>query len=888
MKNLLKLLNGNSTLLASIEKCEKQGTPILDKYITNFPDYTDHTINHSKKVLEYAEYALAKEVKNLTQDEIYILIMAGFLHDIGMCPTNEMKKRIKESPEFKASNKSFEDYLRNIHHELSYEYITKHWKKLGIVNEVYAEAIGLVGMGHRIVDLLDFDNYNTEFPVQSGTEYVCLPYLAAVLRLADELDITNDRTPELLFDEYLPENKISKKEWEKHKANYFVNFSKQTIKITSKCENKDLYFALLKQYSKIEDVIKYVTKVIYTLPQNDRALKIEFIKLEKDIKTIGFIPKQIGFTFDLQNTINTFIGNNIYKDKYVSIRECLQNAIDTCRYKNGITKSEYIPEINVTLEKDKLIISDNGVGMDDFIIENYFSKLAKSYYTDNVITREFEAISQFGIGVFSYFLLCDYFEVETKKEGKPAIKFRTTKDAQSFFHFYDKSSKQKAGTTITIFLKSEISFDDLFYQIKHYIRFLEFPVNIYYKERHETINKNEFRLDKTELLGGKIDRHHRGKLNKLVTINAVIDDDECEGELGLLIGKDEQGYYLPIKKYDELKTYDTSHIEISQKGIYVGIHKERRIKNVIGKINLKHKNDIDLGRYQIKSNKIINEVYEKFYKIIFVELFKNWHSKHPSSRQSLTSSLIGNYFGRYSRTDLGFLKEFFHELYFKVYINDKIEFYKYGELIQLSELLIYTDDSPFWNQRTNSTSRYQEVYQCFMIPMIIEEWAPPAAFILDIFISRKNSITVKLAPKHWYYVVKPNEVAPYLSKTNLLKPNFNCYPFNCPHLCAYTNLWVEKAFNLNHNIIQYYINHVTEINQQQKSFSLFTEFLREFERFISDIHSSSSEMKDPTSEIIYLNTILNKINEARGTHFKLSKNDFPDWVNEKIEWEKKN
>ncbi|MBL0337275.1 MAG: hypothetical protein IPP73_18655 [Chitinophagaceae bacterium] len=72
----------------------------------------------------------------------------------------------------------------------------------------------LVGMGHRVADLLDFDRYKPEFPVQSGSEYVCLPYLAAILRLADELDITNDRTPELLFDEYLPDNKVSKRNGE--------------------------------------------------------------------------------------------------------------------------------------------------------------------------------------------------------------------------------------------------------------------------------------------------------------------------------------------------------------------------------------------------------------------------------------------------------------------------------------------------------------------------------------------------------------------------------------------------------------------------------------------------------------------------------------------------
>ncbi len=173
--------------------------------------------------------------------------MAGFLHDIGMCPTSKMKTRILESNEFKESNKSFENYLRDIHHELSYEYITTHWEKLGIINDTYAHAVALVGMGHRVVNLffLDFDQYKPEYAVKNGTEFVCLPYLASILRLSDELDITNDRTPELLYSEYLPENKVSKKEWDKHKSNYFVNFSNHTIKVTAKCTDKDIYYAYL-------------------------------------------------------------------------------------------------------------------------------------------------------------------------------------------------------------------------------------------------------------------------------------------------------------------------------------------------------------------------------------------------------------------------------------------------------------------------------------------------------------------------------------------------------------------------------------------------------------------------------------------------------------------
>lgn len=884
MDKLIKKLEGNANLLASIKNCEIQVTPILQGFITNFPEYTDHSINHSKTVLGYAEHLLNTEIEKLNEDEAYILIMAGFLHDIGMCPTNEMKEQILESSLFNDSGKQFEDYLRDIHHELSYIYITTKWKELKIVSETYAEAIGLVGMGHRKVELLDFDKYNPEFVVKSGSDFVCLPYLAGVLRLADELDITNDRTPELLYNEYFPTNRVSKEEWEKHKANYFVTFNKPTIKITSKCVDKDLYYALLKQYNKIDSVIKYVQKIAITIPQNERRLKVDFLKLEKDIKTIGFVPKDIGFSFDLQNTINTFIGDNIYKDKFVAIRECLQNAIDTSRYRKQLTNNAFAPEIIINLNDKELTVSDNGLGMDEFIIENYFAKLAKSYYKENKISNEFEAISQFGIGVFSYFLICDFFEVDTKQEGKSAVKFRATKDADSYFNFYDNSTKATTGTSITFFLSKEISIEELIDQVKHYIRFVEFPIVINYKDRHEVISSNNFIIDKFEMLGKHVEREYLDTLQNLVTLETNISDDECEGVVGLLFAKDSDGTFVPIKNYDTLKTYHTSVIELSQKGIYIGNTIDGRLNNVIGKINLKKKNDIDLGRYHIKNNSKIENITERFYKICFEKLFENWRLKSLSSKRYLSRDLIGYYFEHHSHFKPQFFELLFNDLYYQVYTGDDIKYLSINEIACLEEFMIVRGNKPFWEGRNPPSINFKEIFDLFKKPLIIEEWAPPASFILNIFKERENNIEVKCASEHWYFSIKPNETNPFATQANILTPKFEGYSFNQPHICAYTNLWTETPLNLNHPIVKYYTVNKEKINKQQRLYKNFDDFFVSIKQFISNFHFSSSEMKNPTSEIAYLNSLITKINETEGTQFILTEKDFPSWVNEKLQW----
>jgi hypothetical protein len=64
MNELLAKIKGNAILLASVQNCESEVAPILKGFITNFPEYTDHSINHSKTILAYVEHLLSSEFRN--------------------------------------------------------------------------------------------------------------------------------------------------------------------------------------------------------------------------------------------------------------------------------------------------------------------------------------------------------------------------------------------------------------------------------------------------------------------------------------------------------------------------------------------------------------------------------------------------------------------------------------------------------------------------------------------------------------------------------------------------------------------------------------------------------------------------------------------------------
>ncbi|MBQ1492783.1 MAG: hypothetical protein IIZ39_12565, partial [Blautia sp.] len=60
-------------------------------------------------------------------------------------------------------------------------------------------AIVQVARGHRKTDLFSTSEYPSAFRLKNGNS-ICLPYLSALIRLADEIDVAADRNPLLLYD----------------------------------------------------------------------------------------------------------------------------------------------------------------------------------------------------------------------------------------------------------------------------------------------------------------------------------------------------------------------------------------------------------------------------------------------------------------------------------------------------------------------------------------------------------------------------------------------------------------------------------------------------------------------------------------------------------------
>lgn len=175
---------------------------MLDSFYSWFPDFTDHSILHSMDVLYFANQLIGDQVHKFSAWECYVLIMACYLHDIGMgINRNDLEEFSKELDltEYRKLHPAADEakIIRDFHNEFSGMYIRKYAELFDIPSEEILFAIIQVSRGHRKTDLLDEVEYPT---LEVEGEPVRTAFLSAVIRLADEIDVGVDRNPELLFD----------------------------------------------------------------------------------------------------------------------------------------------------------------------------------------------------------------------------------------------------------------------------------------------------------------------------------------------------------------------------------------------------------------------------------------------------------------------------------------------------------------------------------------------------------------------------------------------------------------------------------------------------------------------------------------------------------------
>lgn len=231
---------------------------ILKRYQMVFPTFTDHTMVHSLNVIEFCNCIIGEQINNMNADEIYVLLLSCYLHDTGMGISMkdyvEFSKNIDFKDFFVSHNKKDVPLIiRSFHHEFSGQFIKKYASFLEIPSNEHVFAIVQTCRGHRKVDLEDINEYPVEYALENGNT-ICLPYLSALLRLADEIDVTSARNCLIDYD-LNTLNDMDLLEFSKHEAVRDLKVTDKEFIVLAKTDDEELLKALHKMVEKMQSTL---------------------------------------------------------------------------------------------------------------------------------------------------------------------------------------------------------------------------------------------------------------------------------------------------------------------------------------------------------------------------------------------------------------------------------------------------------------------------------------------------------------------------------------------------------------------------------------------------------------------------------------------------------
>jgi molecular chaperone HtpG len=429
-----------SNLKASAINIANHAQAISDHTVHFLPQYTLHNGTHLWNVLSLMEMLVPQEtIDNFGPVQCALTIITAFIHDLGMVPSEEEHQkiingqdqdynlfeqgqtaRLDDIERLRKKGKAdyaigllkgciLTDYLRTTHtgearitgwldrlqqsdDNLTLKYGGVWLKRpLVLIAMSHGQDIGWLSRSLRKNGLTANGlSYGRKF----GPEEVNYVFISWLLRLADIMDFDASRTPEIVFHHLGITDPISKDAWQKHLAISNVEFKEpgencRLIYQADACPSPIVHKHILWFCELINKELHDTAYAIGAL-SGDACTKYG---LELPLEAVPEItPEQdedgiplyeyhdMEFRLNQQNIMDLLMGEELYGEPDLCIRELLQNALDALELReirSKLPKGQRLEpvdqpkpkelRVNLTWGEDDqgqfIRVEDNGVGM---------------------------------------------------------------------------------------------------------------------------------------------------------------------------------------------------------------------------------------------------------------------------------------------------------------------------------------------------------------------------------------------------------------------------------------------------------------------------------------------------------------------------------------------
>ena len=443
------------------------------------PGYTDHSIKHFDALWSVSDQVLTpEETENCSAGEAFILGSSFYVHDLGMAfaATKEGADILRNSDVFKNTTELLKN-TRNIEMQradvLALQIAARqlHASK---ARELILQP--LPGLGQYLIESTDLRNKWATFIADvSASHHWSIPevenklgkrgkmpdaiggstdlaFVACALRIIDYAHINFERASYLsrLLRSEMDSDSLLHWLAQEHvtgplrQANLLVFGSTQPIK------NVEAWWLFFEMADGLDREIHLVEEYLSNRSNSVGRFSLEGVKgirsphiFANYVTTDGFEPVDIRFRPDsIERLVKILGGRTLYGDDvFAPIRELVQNARDAIYLQRAVDQLQGevnagAGQITVTIEHDlekvRLVISDNGVGMSSDVITNYLLGIASDYWNSPSFYSEYPGVfgagfrpaGKFGIGFLSVFMAGDKVEVETQRRSGPHLKLQ--------------------------------------------------------------------------------------------------------------------------------------------------------------------------------------------------------------------------------------------------------------------------------------------------------------------------------------------------------------------------------------------------------------------------------------------------------------------------------